>query len=202
MPSRASGTSVVLASVYCRRCPSHAFSTICRIFSGAPIAYISGQSLQFSIASSGPSSPPHRSTHSRNPRSSKYFLKNSSQAAVFALSSSRSKSAQAGGDMGVSMRIVGSAAPLVRRNAATISVVTDNKRSGEVVVMVMVVHPLGLLAVQGNPWRAVRKEAPRRIDVTAYFVLGTRYWVPRLACYNRSRHEKLSILVPRLCLGT
>ena len=79
----------------------------------------SGQSLQFSMASSGPSSPPQRSTHSSKPRSSKYFAKNSSQAAALARSSSRSSSAQAGGDIGESILTRRSAALEIRIGAPT-----------------------------------------------------------------------------------
>ncbi len=102
LPSRANGTSVVLASVYCLKCPSQAFLYIWRISSAPPSACSIGQLPTFSGASSGPSLPPQRSTHSRKPRSSKYFSKNSRQASVRVRSSSRSRSAQAGGDIGCS----------------------------------------------------------------------------------------------------
>src|SRR5262249_182531 len=72
-----------------------------------------GHPVQFSMASSGPSSPPQRSTHKRYPRSSKYSSKNSRRAAGLARSSSRSSSAHAGGDIGVSMDRAGSAARAV-----------------------------------------------------------------------------------------
>src|SRR5262249_17255314 len=85
----------------------------------APSACKTGQSRQFSMASSGPSSPPHRSTQSRKPRSSKYFSKNSRQAAVLARISSRSRSAQVGGESGESIEIVGRAADVGRSHRKT-----------------------------------------------------------------------------------
>src|SRR5262245_19725296 len=101
MPSLANGTCVVLASVYWRRWPSHAFRYIWRTSSEPPSACRIGQSLQFSMASSGPSSPPQRSTHRSQPRSSKYLRKNSRQASELASRTCRSSSAHAGGLMGV-----------------------------------------------------------------------------------------------------
>src|SRR5262245_21758458 len=99
MPSLANGTFVVLASVYCRRCPSQACSYNLRTSSEPPSACRIGQSLQFSMASSGPSSPPQRSTHRSQPRSSKYLWKNSRHASELASRTCRSSSAQVGGLM-------------------------------------------------------------------------------------------------------
>ena len=62
---------LVRAAVYWRRCPSQALLYSFWTSSGAPSAWRIGQLLQFSMASSGPSSPPQRSTHRSQPRSSK-----------------------------------------------------------------------------------------------------------------------------------
>ena len=65
MPSRANGTSTVLASVYCLMWPSQARLYSSSTTSGAPSACSVVQLAKFSAASSAPSSPDQRGTQRR-----------------------------------------------------------------------------------------------------------------------------------------